>query len=81
MKYVTDTDTDKYVFFKRNKGDKVWWVDELTEEGLPYIGRLMVSFDNRKIFNVWADYPKEFSKEEKELFDKENPYWKEFFHA
>ena len=42
--------------------------------------------DNDKIwsveeigYNLWTDYPHNFTKEEKELFDKENPYWKEFF--
>jgi len=32
-----------------------------------------------KIFNLFADYPYNLTPEEKEIFDKENPYWKEFF--
>ena len=36
-------------------------------------------FYKKNIYNLWTDYPHNFTKEEKELFDKENPYWKEFF--
>lgn len=64
----------EYVFYKKNKGDKVWWVDHVE-----YMGEFLVSFDKKKIFNLWLDYPWNFSKEEKELFDKENPYWRDFF--
>jgi len=28
---------------------------------------------------LFEDYPKKFTKEEKELFDKENPFWADFF--
>ena len=31
------------------------------------------------IFNLFADCPYNLTPEEKEIFDKENPYWKEFF--
>lgn len=61
-------------FYKNNKNDKVWWIDY---EGI--IGRLDVSFDKKKILSLWQEYPKNFTKEEKELFDKENPYWADFF--
>lgn len=37
------------------------------------IGLLLFSFDKIKIYNLWKDYPQNFSKEEKELFDKEYP--------
>lgn len=39
----------------------------------------MFSFDKVKIFNLFEDYPHNLTPEEKEIFDKENPYWKEFF--
>lgn len=35
-----------------------------------------IVFYKKKILFVFGDYPKKFSKEEKDLFDKENPYWK-----
>lgn len=61
-------------FYKKNESDKVWWVDNVGIKG-----RLDVSFDKKKILNLWQDYPENFTKEEKELFDKENPYWANFF--
>lgn len=74
MEYVTDMNADEYVFYKENKGDKVWWV-----EHVDYMGELLVSFDRKKMYNLWKDYPRNFTKEEKDLFDRENPYWKNFF--
>ena len=63
----------EYVFYKKRKKDKVWWVD--TDQ----IGYHLFSFDKKTVFNLFADYPHNLTKEQKELFDKENPYWKEFF--
>lgn len=28
---------------------------------------------------MFRDYPHELSDEEKDIFDRENPYWKDFF--
>ena len=59
------------LFFHKHKGDKIWWVADYGR-----IGKLEISFDKKKIYNLWQDYDK-LTKEEKELFDKENPYWAE----
>jgi len=61
-------------FYKENKNDTIWWVD-----GLDTKGEFLFSFDKKKIYNLFADYPHNLSKEEKEIFDRENPYWVEFF--
>lgn len=61
-------------FYKQNKHDKIWWVEELDEKG-----QFLFSFDKKKIFNLFEDYPHNLTKEQKELFDKENPYWADFF--
>lgn len=37
------------------------------------------TFDKKKIFNLFADYPWKLTAGQKEIFDKENPYWVEFF--
>jgi hypothetical protein len=37
------------------------------------------TFDKIKLYNMFSDYPYKLSPEEKEIFDKENPYWKKFF--
>lgn len=60
-------------FYKKNKNDEIWWIDDLDS-----IGKHLFSFDKEKIFNLFADYPHNLTAEQKEIFDKENPYWKDF---
>ena len=43
------------------------------------VGHHLFSFDKKKIYNLFADYPHNLTTEEKEIFDKENPFWKDFF--
>lgn len=61
-------------FYKEHKKDVIWWVDN-TET----IGEYLFSFDKKTIFNLFEDYPHKLTKEQKEIFDKENPYWADFF--
>ena len=61
-------------FYKQNESDLIWWVDDID-----HIGHFLFSFDQNKIYNMFADYPHNLSKEEKEIFDNENPYWKDYF--
>lgn len=61
-------------FFKQNQTDSIWWVDTSEMDGL-----FLFSFDKKKIYNLFSDYPFKLTKEEKAIFDKENPYWKDFF--
>lgn len=61
-------------FYKENENDIIWWVNDLDTKG-----EFLFSFDKKKIYNLFADYPHNLTKEEKEIFDKENPYWVEFF--
>lgn len=61
-------------FYKENKNDRIWWVDSFDT-----FGEYLFSFDKIKIYNLFADYPHNLTKEEKEMFDRENPYWAEFF--
>lgn len=64
----------KYNFYKENPHNSVYWVDN------PNIkGEFLFSFDKRIVFNLFADYPHKLTQEQKEIFDKENPYWAEFF--
>lgn len=66
----------KNKFYKKNKGDKIFWLD--TPEK---IGEWLFTFDKVKIYNMFSDYPEKLTMEEKEIFDKENPYWKDFFSS
>ena len=61
-------------WYKENPKDKIWWLDNCKK-----VGEMVFSFDKKKRFNVFADYPHNLTKEEKEIFDKENPFWKDFF--
>lgn len=64
----------KHEFYKKNRGDKVWHVDFIKQCGMH-----AVSFDKKRILFLFGDYPLKFTPEQKELFDKENPYWANFF--
>lgn len=61
-------------FYKNNESDSIWWVDDMD-----HVGSFLFSFDQKKIFNLFADYPHALTKEQKRIFDEENPDWKEFF--
>lgn len=61
-------------FYKNNPNDKIWWRDDLDK-----IGEFIFSFDKKKVYNLFEDYPQNLTKEEKEIFDRENPYWRDFF--
>lgn len=64
---------DKKRFFKQNKGDSIWWVDT------DAIGIWEFSFDKKTTFNMFQDYPWKLTAEQKEIFDRENPFWADFF--
>ena len=66
--------SNKNIFVKNKKTDKVWWLD-----GPGYKGDMIFSFDRKKRFNLFQDYPNALTPEEKEIFDRENPFWAEFF--
>lgn len=63
-------------FYKNNPNDKIWWIDNLET-----VGEFLFSFDKKKIFNLFADYPHNLTPEQKAIFDKENPYWANFFEG
>ena len=64
----------KLHFIKNKKTDTIWWVDNPESKG-----EHLFSFDKKTVFNLFADYPHNLTKEQKELFDKENPEWRDFF--
>jgi hypothetical protein len=62
-------------FYKENPNDHIWWVDTADESK----GERLFSFDKKKVFNLFSDYPHQLTPEQKEIFDRENPYWADFF--
>lgn len=61
-------------WYKNENTDKIWWKDTPGQRG-----EMIFSFDKKTEYNLFKDYPHALTAEEKELFDKENPEWKEFF--
>lgn len=63
-------------FYKQQEDDIIWWVDTSNREGV-----FEFSFDKVTIFNLFTDYPWKLTEEQKAIFDKENPFWADFFKA
>ena len=60
-------------FIKNKPTDKVWWA-KYTDNGT-----FQFSFDRVTVFNLFEDYPWKLTQEQKQIFDKENPQWRDFF--
>lgn len=73
--YIDEEGKTAGSFYKEKEDNKVWWLDRFDKR----LGVHEFSFDKHKIYNLFRDYPYNLTKEEKELFDKENPYWANFF--
>lgn len=65
--------SDKW--YKEDEDDEIWWLDNGQEQ----TGIFVFSFDRKKAFNLYEDYPHNLTKEQKEIFDKENPFWADYF--
>ena len=59
---------------KNDPADQIWWADTSDRDG-----EWLFSFDKKTVFNMFADYPHKLTPEQKAIFDRENPYWAEFF--
>ena len=60
-------------WYKKEVTDTLWW------KRIPSFGQHIFSFDKKKEYNLFRDYPHELTAEEIEIFDKENPHWAKFF--
>lgn len=65
---------DNHHWYKNNKNDLIWWKDTSG-----YIGLWIFSFDKITEFNMFQDYPYKLTREQKRIFDRENPEWANFF--
>lgn len=61
-------------YYKNNPSDKTWWIEDMEHKG-----QFLFSFDKKKNFNLFSDYPHNLTPEQIKIFDEENPYWKDFF--
>ncbi len=65
---------------KEKPTDKIYWLTPLNEEERQ-IGEHLFSFDKKTVYNLFEDYPHKLSKNEQEIFAKEQPYWYDFFNS
>lgn len=61
-------------FYKNDPSDKIYWTTPTDT-----VGEFLFTFDKKKIYNLFRDYPHALTKKELEIFNKENPYWVNFF--
>ena len=64
-------------WYKEEEGNKVWWLDN----GEEVKGVMIFSFDRKKKYNLFLDYPHNLSKKEVEIFNEEYPFWADFFEG
>lgn len=57
-----------------NEKARVWSTGYYGERGGVYY-----SFDKKKIYNLWVDYPYNMTEEEIQLFQEDVPFWADFF--
>lgn len=60
-------------FYKKKESDIIWWIGHID-----WCDGQLFSFDKKKIYNVYRDYPRNLTKKQREIFEKENP---EIFEA
>ena len=51
----------------------VWWLDNKDAED-----KYVFSFDKKTKYNIYKDYPFALTTEQKAIFDRENPKWRDF---
>lgn len=62
-------------FYKENDSDRIWWLYTGN------VGEWLFSFDRKKVYNMFRDYPNNMTPEEVRIFDRENPMWADFFRG
>ena len=59
---------------KTDESKRVTWIIDRNQKG-----EFKFTFDGKRIFSLFRDYPYELTPQQKQIFDEENPYWAEFF--
>jgi hypothetical protein len=67
-----------YYWEKDRQDKKIWW--RFSKDPIvPPDDKFVFSFDRVQEFDLFQDYPYKLTKEQKEIFDKEEPFWADFF--
>ena len=69
-------------FRKREERVDMFDKNELKFAWLPKsdkIGERLFTFDGKQMFNLFRDYPRALTPEQKKAFDEANPFWADFF--
>lgn len=62
-------------WFKNDEESRIWWLDNSDEK----TGVFIFSFDRKKEYNLFSDYPYKLSKKEQKIFKEDEPFWADFF--
>ena len=62
------------MFDEEDRTSQVKWLRDPSQKGA-----FLFTFDGKKVFNLFRDYPFALTEEQKAVFDSENPYWADFF--
>ena len=71
-----ETDAKKVRWYKEHPKDKTVWLAQPDVIG-EYI--FHIEGGSGKIYNMFADYPHNMNPNDKKVFDRENPFWADFF--
>ena len=66
-------DIDEDGYYKKGSTKKVFWLYS------DKVGEHVFSFDKKKNYNLFEDFPHNLTKEEVNIFIKEEYYWTRFF--
>lgn len=74
-KFVIVQDGNNY-YYKRKETDTILWTngDEFLLDDGPFF-----TFDKKTFYTIFRDYPHNLTKEQLEIFDRENPDYAEWY--
>ena len=61
-------------FYKRKETDTILWINDAKN-----LDNTRFTFDKKTFYNPFRDYPDNLTKEQLEIFDRENPDYAEYF--
>ena len=72
--YVVDDDDPDF------PSDRVWRATEVIGDDI-VLGGVIVTFDKERFYNLFRDFPHEFTPEQIHIIKEALPYWYDFFKS